>query len=81
MGKRFYVSKGIDLEKINAELFLTNGKDKVKVPDNYRLLTEYIMKEEYFTFKSIRGKFPKISDEIISEFVNSLKNMKIVENL
>ena len=38
-GKRFYVSKGIKLEKINAELFLTNGKDKVKVPDNFCLLT------------------------------------------
>ena len=36
------------------------------------------MKEEYFTFKSIRGKFPKIPEKIISECVNSLKNMKIV---
>ena len=76
--KRFYVSKGINLEKINTEFFLTNGKDKVKVPDNYCLLTEYVIKEEFFSFKSIRRKFPKISDEIISEFVNSLKNMKIV---
>ena len=66
------------LEKINTELFLTNGKDKVKVPDNYCLLTEYIMKEEYFTFKSIRVKFPKVPEKIISECVNSLKNMKIV---
>ena len=77
-GKRFYVSKGINLEKINTELFLTNGKDKVKVPDNFCLLTEYIINEEYFTYKSIRGKFPKIPEEIISECVYSLKNMKIV---
>ena len=77
-GKRFYVSKGINLEKINTELFLTNGKDKVKVPDKFCVLTEYIIKEEYFTHKSIRGKFPEIPEKIISEFVNSLKNMKIV---
>ena len=77
-GKRFYVLKGINLEKINTELFLTNGKDKVKVPDNYCLLTEYIMKEEYFTFKSICENFQKISEKTITECVNSLKNMKIV---
>ena len=43
-GKRFYVTKDINLEKINTELFLTNGKDRVKVPENYCLLTEYINK-------------------------------------
>ena len=77
-GKRFYVSKGINLEKTNTELFLTNGKDKVKVPDDFSALTEYILKEEYITFKSIYLKFPDIPEKIVSECVNSLKNMKIV---
>ena len=77
-GKRFYVSKGVNLETINKELFLTNGKDKVKVPDNFCALTEFIIKEEYVTFKSICRKFPKISENIISECVKSLKNMRII---
>ena len=77
-GKRFYVSKGINLEKINTELFLTNGKDKVKVPENFCTLTEYIISEENFTLKSICENFPKISEKTITECVNSLKNMKIV---
>ena len=77
-GKRFYVSKGISLEKTKTDLFLTNGKDKVKVPENFCTLTEYIIKEEYFTLKSICENFPKISEKTITECVNSLKNMKIV---
>ena len=77
-GKRFYVSKGISLEKTKTDLFLTNGKDKVKVPENFCTLTEYIIREEYFTLKSICENFPKISEKTITECVNSLKNMKIV---
>ena len=77
-GKRLYVSKGISLEKTKTDLFLTNGKDKVKVPENFCALTEYIISEEYFTLKSICGNFPKISEKTITECVNSLKNMKIV---
>ena len=77
-GKRFYVSKGISLEKTKTDLFLTNGKDKVKVPENFCTLTEYIISEEYFTLKSICENFPKISEKTITECVNSLKNMKIV---
>ena len=77
-GKRFYVSKGISLEKTKTDLFLTNGKDKVKVPENFCALTEYIISEEYCTLKSICENFPKISEKTITECVNSLKNMKIV---
>ena len=77
-GKRFYVSKGISLEKTKTDLFLTNGKDKVKVPENFCTLTEYIISEENFTLKSICENFPKISEKTITECVNSLKNMKIV---
>lgn len=77
-GKRLYVSKGISLEKTKTDLFLTNGKDKVKVPENFCALTEYIISEEYFTLKSICENFPKISEKTITECVNSLKNMKIV---
>ena len=77
-GKRFYISKGISLEKTKTDLFLTNGKDKVKVPENFCNLTEYIIREEYFTLKSICENFPKISEKTITECVNSLKNMKIV---
>ena len=77
-GKRFYVSKGISLEKTKTDLFLTNGKDKVKVPENFCTLTEYIISEEFFTLKSICKNFPKISEKTITECVNSLKNMKIV---
>ena len=77
-GKRFYISKGISLEKTKTDLFLTNGKDKVKVPENFCTLTEYIIREEYFTFKSICGNFPKISEKTITECIDSLKNMKIV---
>ena len=77
-GKRFYVSKGISLEKTKTDMFLTNGKDKVKVPENFCTLTEYILREEYFTLESIYGKFPKIPEKTITECVNSLKNMKII---
>ena len=46
--------------------------------ENFCTLTEYIIREEYFTLKSICENFPKISEKTITECVNSLKNMKIV---
>ena len=75
---RYEVSKSIKLEKDSNDLYLTNQKDKVKVPKEFSTLTEFIMKQEYFTYNSLVSEFKNLSEKSIKECINNLKNMRII---
>jgi len=77
-GKRYYVSKGIRLEENNSTLFLTNGKAKVTVPNEFCSLTKFIMKQEFFTFNSLSSSFESIPSKTIDECLENLKKMKVI---
>ena len=78
-GRKYYVSKLVKLEKNVDVLYLTNGQDKVKVPDNYSKLTEHILKQEFVTHKSLAFTFSDISNEVISECLENLKKMLVLQ--
>ena len=77
-GRRYEVSKSIKLEKDSNHLYLTNQKDKVKVPKEFSSLTEFIMKQENFTYNSLLSEFKNVSEKSIKECINNLKNMRII---
>ena len=77
-GRRYEVSKSIKLEKDINDLYLTNQKDKVKVPKEFSSLTEFIMKQENFTYNSLVSEFKSLSEKSIKECINNLKNMRII---
>ena len=77
-GRRYEVSKSIKLEKDSNDLYLTNQKDKVKVPKEFSSLTEFIMKQENFTYNSLVSEFKSVSEKSIKECINNLKNMRII---
>jgi len=77
-GRRYEVSKSIKLEKDSNDLYLTNQKDKVKVPKEFSSLTEFIMKQENFTYNSLVSEFNSLSEKSIKECINNLKNMRII---
>ena len=77
-GRRYEVSKSIKLEKDSNHLYLTNQKDKVKVPKEFSSLTEFIMKQETFTYNSLVSEFNSLSEKSIKECINNLKNMRII---
>ncbi len=77
-GRRYEVSKSIKLEKDSSGLYLTNQKDKVKVPQEFSSLTEFIMKQENFTYNLLVSEFKSLSEKSIKECINNLKNMRII---
>ena len=77
-GRKYTVSKLIKIEKNNKQVYLTNGKDKVIIPNNYLDLTTYVLSQEFFTYKSINSNFKNLDENIIKEALEKLENMKVI---
>jgi len=59
-------------------VYLTNGKDKVIIPDNYLDLTNYILSQEFITYNSINLHFKNLHENIIKDALEKLENMKVI---
>ena len=77
-GRKYRVSKLIKIEKNGNLVYLTNGKDKVIIPNNYLDLTTYILTQESFTYNSINTSFKNLNENIIKEALEKLENMKVI---
>jgi len=77
-GRKYTVSKLVKIEKNNKQVYLTNGKDKVIIPNNYLDLTTYILSQEFITFNSINLNFKNLNENIIKEALEKLENMKVI---
>ncbi len=77
-GRHYKVSKVIKIEKNGEQTFLSDGKDKVIIPNNYLDLTKYILSKELITEKSVNRKFENISKNLIQEVLKKLENMKVI---
>ena len=62
-GREYKVSKLIKIEKNDKQVYLTNGKDKVIIPNNYLDLTTYILSQEFFTYNSINSNFKNLDEK------------------
>ena len=77
-GRKYSISKSINLNKKGSEFYLSNGKDNVLVPKEFTILTQFIFQQEFFTYKSIVSNFPNIPEKNIQDCINQLKNMKVI---
>ena len=77
-GRKYTVSKLIKIEKNDKQVYLTNGKDKVIIPNNYVDLTTYILSQESFSYNSINSNFKNLDENTIKEALEKLKNMKVI---
>ena len=77
-GRKYKVSKIIKLIKTENKNFLTNGKDKVVVPNNYMEITRFILKHENITTNSIISEFENLSQQQIDDCIEKLINMKVI---
>ena len=77
-GRRYKVSKLIKIEKNDKQVYLTNGKDKVIIPNNYLDLTTYILSQEFITYNSINTHFKNLHENIIKDALEKLENMKVI---
>ena len=77
-GTQYKIQKSIQLLKIANETYLTNGKDKVLVPNNYLEITNFILKHETIYEDDILNKFKNKSKEVVVECINNLQKMKVI---
>ena len=76
-GVQYEISNLISLVKQNDKLLLSNSKNAVEVPAKFKNLVEFSFEQKIVSRKNIKEKFSNISEEEISEFVNSMKQMKV----
>ena len=76
-GVQYEIAKNVSILEEKKQLFLINEKHKVAVPEKFKDITKFVFEEKIVGFKSIKSEFNNIADEIIHEFFDAMKNMKI----
>ena len=76
-GVNFEVSDVVSLRVENNNLILKNSTNSVKVPDEYKALTEFSFEKKLVSTKILVDHFPNLSQSTILKFIESMKNMRI----
>ena len=76
--RKYNISKSIKIEKSGKQLYLTNGKDKVNIPNNYLDVTTYILNQEFITYDLVSANFKERSGNLVKEVIEKLENMKVI---
>ena len=76
-GVQYELAKNISILEEDEKLFLINEKHKVPVPEKFTEITRFAFENKIVSYKSIKLKFDKISDGIIYDFIDAMKNMKV----
>ena len=58
-------------------MHLIDGKNSVKVPNNFEEMTKYSFDEKNVSIKKLKLQFPQITEREIDEFVDAMKKMKV----
>ena len=76
-GVNFQVSDVVSLRVENNNLILKNSTNSVKVPDEYKALTEFSFEKKLISTKMLIDHFPNLSQSTILKFIESMKNMRV----
>ena len=76
-GVQYELAKNISILEEDEKIFLINEKHKVPVPEKFTEITRFAFENKIVSYKSIKLKFNKISDNIIYDFIDAMKNMKV----
>ena len=76
-GVNFEVSNVVTLRRENNNLILKGSKNSVKVPDEYKALTEFSFEKKLISTKMLKEHFPNLPQSTILKFIESMKEMRI----
>ena len=77
-GKSYSIQKSINIEKNGKDIFLTNGKDKVLIPNKYIEVTQFILNHEIIFEEDILNNFKHLQKQLILECITNLLKMKVI---
>ena len=78
-GVQYEIAKNISITEEEKKIFIVNEKHKVPVPEKFFQIIKFVFEKRIVSYKSIKSEFNNISDDIINEFIDAMKNMKIIE--
>ena len=76
-GVQYEIVKNIKITEEEKKIFIVNEKHKVPVPEKFFQIIKFVFEKRIVSYKSIKSEFNNISDDIINEFIDAMKNMKI----
>ena len=76
-GVQYEIAKNITITEDEKKIFIVNEKHKVPVPEKFFQIIKFVFEKRIVSYKSIKSEFNNISDDIINEFIDAMKNMKI----
>ncbi len=76
-GVQYEISKNISMLVEGDNLFLSNEKTKVPVPDKFIEITRFTFDKKVISHNSIKNNFNDLNDKTIIEFIDAMKNMKV----
>ena len=77
-GATYFVDNSINFEIKENKPYLTSLKGSVQIPDKFKNIIAYILKQETINEKNLRDQFKGIHHDIITECLDSLKNMNVI---
>ena len=78
-GPTYLVDNSINFEIKENKPYLTSSKGSVQIPDKFKNIIAFIIKQETINERNLRDQFKEISNDIIKECLESLKNMNIIK--
>jgi ribosomal protein L16 Arg81 hydroxylase len=77
-GRSYSVQKSINIEKNGNDIFISNGKDKVLIPDKYVEITKFILNHELIFEEDVLNNFEHLPKELVLECITNLHKMKVI---
>lgn len=77
-GKKYKIDKSIKIEQKGNETLLSNGANKVLIPNEFVEIVKFVLKHDFIFYDDILTNFEEISKDIIIECINNLQKMKVI---
>ena len=78
-GATYFVDNSINFEIKENKPYLISPKGSVQIPDKFKNIIAYILKQETINERNLRNQFQNVSGDIITECLDSLKNMNVIK--
>ena len=76
-GVQYEIAKNVSIAEDEKQLYLINEKHKVTVPEKFLEMTKFSFENKIVSYKIIKSEFSNTTDELINDFIDSMKNMKV----
>jgi len=78
-GATYLIDNSIKFEIKENKSYLTSSKGSVQIPEKFKNIIAYMLKQETINEKNLRDQFKDVPGNIITECLDSLKNMNVIK--